>query len=162
MKGIIKDPWRVEAPLKPEPKPAKVEGKKIDLSEIDWDKDLKLPEGCLFRSKHGSVAVNSVRVDSANDALRDIARCLFELQEVGHVDASIGFHVDEFSHNVPASPEQGSSIRTSDGYQPAAAVWFVDAPYDLGMLRLVKLLAGAKRPYGEILKKWGVIPMIVR
>src|SRR6266542_3545200 len=79
--GIV-DPWRVVADA-PAPKPAPASPKsKIDLAEIDFDRDLRAPRTCTFDSKRGgSILVRSRDIEDQNDSLRRLVACLFQILE---------------------------------------------------------------------------------
>lgn len=167
-RGIV-DPWKVVAPLTPPPsKPAPTEAKK-NLSEIDFDADIRPPRMCVFRGKHSSVEVKNNNVSADNDALRDLLKCLFEVLELEDGpdlfdEQHIGLRLAERSFEPPAQDTQTATLSTGPGYTPAGAVFFRNQDLDQGLLRLVRILRTVqKRPgiEGErILKHYGITPML--
>jgi len=168
-KGIL-DPWRVvdSAPSTPESGPRPVR-ERMNVGDVDRDEDLRVANRSVFRSAHGSIEVHSARVASADDALRELVACLFELTDQAGGDAAfadlgIGFSLG--GRVGGATPQEGafSGLATPRGAAPAASLNFYGQPYDSGFLRLVRHL-GAVRPHrgaiGEtILKRRGVTPLL--
>ena len=152
-------------PTRPDPGAAASQGRaKTDVADVDRDEDLRVANRVLFRSAHGSLAVQSARVATADDALRELVRCLFELEERpgGHTafaDHGIGFALD--GRRGGATPQDGafSGLATPKGTSPAATLCFYGQPYDAGFLRLLRQLGAVRRhhpPGDEILKRRGV------
>ena len=163
-KGIV-DPWRVTDAPKRVVRP---EGKaKMDLSSIDFEADLRVPNRYVFRSAHGCIDVHNTEIETANDALRDLVQCLFALSRPveaspAFMEVGIGFSLGDSSCNVPEDELGHSGMYTVAGYTPAAAIYFVNQSYDDGMARLVRLLNTLRRSSSSegILRRWGVTPML--
>lgn len=166
-KGIC-DPWRVVEPFEP-PKPVALpERRRVNLDDIDFDADLRMPETCLFRSRHGSIRVKNKQVASSNDGLRDLVRCLFQIleQEDGpglFEDINVGFSLLDRKWLEPAAEVTASRLRTTEDYRPAATIWFRQQSFDRGMLGLIKLLNRVQQRPGmggeSILQRWGITPL---
>ena len=167
-KGII-DPWRIDEPFhKPAPSMTPTpEHKKINLSDIDWDADLRVAEAFIFQSRHGSIKVQNKAIASGNDALRDLVRCLFQILETMEgpdllENAKIGMKLHTREWQEPVSDLPVSRMRSTEAYIPEATIWFLQQTYDEGMLRLIRLLNNIRKRPGkngvEILNKWGVTP----
>lgn len=162
-RGIV-DPWRLTGPPKEVPKP---EGKaRIDLADIDFNADLRVPNRYVFRSVQGSVEVHNLEIETANDALRDLVVCLLALSRSPEAlsafdKAGIGCSLDQDTCNAPADVLSCAGMYTVAGYAPAAAVYFLNQSYNDGMARLVRLLNSFRHNQaGErILRRWGVTPM---
>jgi hypothetical protein len=168
-KGIV-DPWRVVDPIKPPPKPAATfTKKKINLNEIDFDADLRLPETMTLSSKHGTVMIKNTRISTANDGLRDLVQCLFQILELYDGPelfdrAAVGFKLADRVWLEPPPGVRAAAVSTAPGYMPETALWFHKTSYDSGMLQLIRLLNNVNRRTAkegsDILKRWGVIPMV--
>lgn len=164
-RGII-DPWRIVEPIKPEPPKPAPQGR-IDLDQIDFDKDLKARQSWVLRSKHGSIEVASKEIVTASDGLRHLVGCLFNiLEQIDGPDlfeqAGIGFTLDAREWNMPAKGVPVARHATSEG-TPVATLFFLNQPNDSGMLRLIRVLLTIQRRPGfegvDILHRWGVQPM---
>lgn len=168
-RGIV-DPWRVTEPFKT-PKKVNITAapKKINLSEFDWDADLKVPAVFWFRSKHGTIEVRNKQIDSGNDALRDLVNCLFEITE--EIDgpellesARIGIKLGDRQWQEPAAAVAYSLLKTTPDYTPSTVLWFIQQTYDDGMAQLIHLLNKVHKRIGNkgknILKRWGVMLII--
>jgi hypothetical protein len=168
-KGIL-DPWRVEdaaqLPATAGPHPAP---QRTNVADLDRDEDLRVANRIVLRSEQGSIAVQSTRVASDNDALRELVSCLFELTEgpggdAPFADLGIGFSLGD--RHAGARPAAGtfSALMSHEGVEPAAALYFSHQPYYYGFHRLVRLLGAMRRRRGgagrEILKRWGVTPLL--
>lgn len=161
-RGIV-DPWRIVEPLyKPAPPPPPPENKRIDLTQIDIDADLRAPQQCAIRCRSGSILIRSKKIESGNDALRELARCLKQLALDKANEATL--RDLEISVHIGAAPETTTNARlaTAEGYEPTVAICFHRQTCDDGMLRLIKFLnAVSRRPANaDVLKKWGVVPMM--
>lgn len=167
-KGIV-DPWRVAEPFeKPKPAPLPT-ARRINISEVDFDADLKVAEVCYIRSPRGTIEVKNKRLTSGNDALRDLVQCLFQILEEEDgpdlfEEINVGFKLHGRAWLEPAVDVPAASIATSSDYVPEARIWFLRQPFGDGMLRLIKLLNAVQRRPGaggeDILKKWGITPMM--
>ncbi len=166
-KGIL-DPWRVvdSTPAVPESGSRHVR-ERVNVGDVDRDEDLRVANRAVFRSEHGSIEVNSPRVGSADDAVRELVSCLFDLTELASgdtafIDLGVGFVFD--GRRGGASPQPGAFAALTTGEDaPVAAVHFYKQSYDHGFLRLVRLLAALRRQgtAGEaILKRRGVTPLL--
>lgn len=168
-KGIV-DPWRVVDPIKPVARPAAVPTKKkINLNEVDFDADLRVAETMTLSSRHGSVMLQSTHIQTANDGLRALVQCLFEILELYDGPelfdaAGIGFKLADRVWNEPPLGVRAAAISSSAGYVPDVALWFHKTSYDSGMLQLLRLLNNVRRRSlkegSDILKRWGVTPMM--
>lgn len=167
-KGIV-DPWRIDEPFhKPAPPPSMgMERKKINLSDIDWDADLRVAESYIFQSRHGSIKVQNKTITSGNDALRDLVCCLFQVLETMDgpdllENAKIGIKLHTREWQEPVADLPVARMRSTEAYTPEATIWFLQQTFDEGMLRLIRLLNSVRKRSGkagvEILNKWGVTP----
>jgi hypothetical protein len=166
-RGIV-DPWRVVDDV-PGPRHAAGRRRKIDLSEIDFDRDLRAPQHCTFDSRAGSILVRSRDIANMNDALRELVSCLFQLLERSDgpdlfEPIGVGFLLGEREWLLPRRNCPAAMIETGSGSSPRAALYFLQQSYDDGMLRLIRLLCavnGRTGPNGrDILKRWGVVPLL--
>ncbi len=162
------DPWRVvDSALPTTPSGPRHVRERINVADIDCDQDLRVANRYLLRSEHASIEVQSPLVAGADDALRELVSCLFELSELAPGDAAfiglgIGFFFD--GRRGGAAPLDGAFAALTTGEDaPVAAVHFYKQSYDHGFLRLVRLLAAVRRQgaAGEaILKRRGVTPLL--
>jgi hypothetical protein len=165
----VEDPWRVVDPIyKTKPEPTPWRPNTIDVTEIDFDRDLRVPQSCVFGSRFGSIQVRSRDINNSNDALRNLMCCLFEILEQPDGPAlfehiQVGFSLAGRNWLIPEDGCPSALLKTKDGYDPPAALYFRRQNYDRGMLRLIKLLIsimGRPGPKGQmILRRWGVVPM---
>lgn len=168
-KGIV-DPWRIVEPLrKPVVPPTPLlPGQKVNLDQIDFDADLRVPQKCAIRSRSGSILVHSKQIETGNDALRDLVRCLFQLVDKKEPAAEMTRLGIAFAYGTRqwriSSMAPSARLATSDGYEPATCLHFLQQTYDDGMLHLIKFLNASSRRPGpagaDILKRWGVVPMM--
>ena len=167
--GIV-DPWRVveHAPVaKPKASSAK---RKIDLGEIDFERDLRVPRRCTFESQRGgSILVQSREIEDQNDALRQLVGCLFQILERSDGPdlferIGVGFLLGEREWLLPRKNYPAAVIETASGSKPRAALYFLGQSCDDGMLRLIKLLCSVNARSGkhgrDILQRWGVVPLL--
>jgi hypothetical protein len=168
-KGIL-DPWRVvdaaPPPATSGPRPAP---ERTNVADVDRDEDLRAANRIVLRSEFGSIAVESTRVASDNDALRELVSCLFELTEgrggdAAFADLGIGFSLGD--RHAGARPAVGtfSALMSQEGVEPVAAIYFSHQLYDHGFRRLVHLLGAMRRrrrvAVGRVLTRWGVTPLL--
>lgn len=154
-KGIV-DPWKQVAPLRPAPRPETSE--RVDLEDIDLDADLEIPGRYVLRSKHASIDIVHVRVESPRTALDVLADCLADLRKVkplgaAMIAAGVGVRCRTGSWNIPQEGTPASILQSSN-----ATVWFVGRDFDQGILALVKLLRESAA--SSTLRKWGIVPML--
>lgn len=161
----MKDPWRPDEPLRPEPVPQIRPGKKVNLGD-DLDDDLREPGVHRFACRGGSVKVEHIAVNSVSDALYRLVACLHELwkdekmrptfrgenvsAKLGEVIVGAAFLVDDAA----------TIFTTSEDYEPYAQLRLVNQVYDDGMIRLLRLLKSAEHRHPEILATWGIVPML--
>ncbi len=154
-KGIV-DPWKQVAPLRPAARPNTSE--RVDLEDIDLDADLEIPGRYVLRSKHASIDIVHVRVESPRSAFDVLADCLAELRKVkplgaAMISAGIGVRCRTGAWNIPPEGTPASTLHSSN-----ATVWFVGRDFDQGVLALVKLLRESAA--SPTLRKWGIVPML--
>ncbi len=136
MRGIV-DPWRVAEPIRSEEQTAAASSSnaKIDLDQLDFDRDLRVPRSYTFRARAGGIAVCSKEIATDNDALRQLVRCLFDLVDAkdgAHrlEEIRVGFSQEDRRWLVPASNCPAAMLQTSEGYVPATALYFVGQSYE--------------------------------
>lgn len=160
-KGIV-DPWRVVTPVVEPPREPR-----IDLRDIDLDADLRTPNRYTFRTANASIQVNSVRIETGCDALRDLANLLFNLIEIREAAAQLKAAGVSFETNGRAwnmgLERVGSTLATPESYLTPTRLHFADPDLNQGMERLVRVLTQAKSrpgPLGAALfKRWGITPL---
>lgn len=169
-RGIV-DPWKVVSPLKEPPPPkAPEKGEKVNLADVDMDADIRPSQRCVFRGKHSSIEVMGKDVYSENDGLKNLVRCLYDiftLCDDGKElldEQNIGFQYGTHHHALPGEEVPSAKLKTTPDYAPSSIVVFREQTIDDGLLRLVRLLRKVQRRPGstgeDILKKWGVTPML--
>jgi hypothetical protein len=169
MRGIV-DPWRVVEPLHAPGSEAanSAAPRRVNLDQIDFDRDLRVPQSCTFRSRAGSIRVHGRSIASGSDGLRELVSCLFQILDAKtgtdwFESADLGFSLSARQWRLPPSDCPAAALRTADGYEPQTALYFRRQTYDDGMLRLIKLLQHVNRRPGDegqqILKRWGVVPL---
>lgn len=154
-KGIV-DPWKMVQPLRPPPREER--GERLDLDDIDLDADLEIPGRYVIRSKHASIDIHHVRVDSPRSALDVLADCLAELRKIKPLGAAmiasgIGVRCRTGAWNIPPDGTPASLLQSTN-----ATVWLVGKDIDQGILALVKLLRESAA--SSTLRKWGIVPML--
>jgi hypothetical protein len=167
-KGIV-DPWRITEPLDVTRGAAtQAHDTRINLDQIDFDRDLRRPRSYTFRARGGSICVHSPEIGTDNDALCLLVRCLFELLALKHgplrfEEVPAGFSQENRRWCVPAPDCPSARLVTGAAYTPATELYFLRQTADEGLLRLGKLLCAFNRRGGqesEILKRWGVVPIL--
>ena len=170
-KGIV-DPWRIVTPLvepKKAPRVATQTKAKIDLANIDWDADLRVPGMYIFRATGCCIKVTNKQIFTGCDALRDLVQCLFQILELIDgpdllEEANIGLVLHDREWLVPQAEVRASLLSTPVDYAPKSMLYFRMQSQDHGMLRLVRLLNRVIRRPGTageyIVKRWGVEPIL--
>jgi hypothetical protein len=166
--GIV-DPWRVVDDDAARPAAA-ARKRKINLDEIDFDRDLRAPRCCTFDSRRGgSILVRSRDIEDQSDALRQLVGCLFQILERSDGPdlferIGVGFVLGEREWLLPRRGCPASVIETAGGNTPRAALYFLQQSCDEGLLRLIKLLCSIGARSGkhgrDILQRWGVVPLL--
>jgi len=154
-KGIV-DPWRIVAPLRPEPEVVRPpEKQKVNPSDIDLDAELRITQYYILRSTKGSVRIDSKDITTESDAIKLLVHCFMHLVTTPkHAtlfkDAGIGFSSHERRWNVPTEP--ASTLKTKE-----STLYFAKQTFDEGMLALVGVLNRIGR---DVLQKYGVSTLL--
>lgn len=154
-KGIV-DPWRKVEPLRPAPRRPTPERK--NLEDVDLDADLAIPGSCVIRTRHASIRVSHVRVETPKDALDVLAECVAALwRSTATADAlrhcGIGVRCRSGAWNMPDDATPASTLKSSN-----ATLWFIQQTLDQGVLALAKVLRADAA--SAAIKKWGITPML--
>ncbi len=155
-KGIV-DPWRVTTPLRPTEKKTPPPGQKINPGEVDFEADIRESGRYIFTGTHGSVEVCKRGLVTADDGLKLLVQCLFEVLEQDEgpdllEEAGLGIVLNTREFDKPTADIPHASLTG-----PGIGLYFLRQTYDHGMLRLVRLL---RKTNLNILTKWGVTPML--
>lgn len=157
-KGIV-DPWRVVAPLRPEPDVVRLpEKQKVNPSDIDLDAELRITQYYVLRSPKGSVRIDSKDIATENDAVKLLTHCFLHLvctpkYAAFFKEAGIGFSTPERRWNVPKGP--ASTLTTEE-----STLYFAKQAFDEGMLALVSVLNRINRDNRGLLSKYGVSTLL--
>lgn len=140
-KGIV-DPWRVVAPLRPEPVAARPEKQKMNPEDIDMDADLRVTQFYVLRSKHGSIRVDSKVIATEDDALKLIVECFLALSATPRYAALF-------------KEAELSSCVTDD-----TTLRFSKHAFDEGVRTLIGVLNSIGRDNPALLKKYGISTLL--
>lgn len=160
----MKDPWRPDEPLRPEPSP-KIRGKKMNLGD-DVDDDLREPGVHRFSCRGGSVKIEHVEVNSVSDALYRLVACLHDLWKDEKMrptfrGENVSATLDETTVGASFLVDDSATIFTTfEDYTPYAQLRLVNQVYDDGMIRLLRLLKAGEHRHPKTLATWGIVPML--
>lgn len=156
-KGIV-DPWRTVDTVRPPVRVVTSSKERIDVAEIDFDADLAVPGRFVIRSTHACFDVLSVHVRTPKDALSVLANCIWDVRLIKPLGAEllatdIGVRCRDRTWNEPLVNVAASVLKSDD-----VTIWFVEKPFDQGMLALARIL---RKPEGmPICKRHGVTVML--
>lgn len=156
-KGIV-DPWRTVDSVRPPERVAAPTQERIDIAEIDFDADLAIPGRYILRSAHSCFDVISIHIATPKDALSVLANCIWDahiIKPLGEalLSAGIGVRCRDRVWNQPPTDAAASTLKSDD-----VTIWFVEKPFDQGMLVLARIL---RMPEGaHTCKRHGVTVML--
>lgn len=135
-KGIV-DPWRVDVPLRPEPKPER--GERINLDEIDLDEDIQPSGTFVLRGVHAAIRVDHPQVRTEADGLAAIIGLLLDVTKRPDCARALAPFGLVLGKRTWGAPSDGKAAHYKSG---DAVLWFKEAPrVDEGLLDLVRRLS---------------------
>lgn len=134
-KGIV-DPWRVDVPLRPEPKPER--GERIDLDEIDLDEDIRPSGTYVLRGTHAAIRADHPQIRTEADGLAVIVGLLLDVVQDPACARSLVAFGFTLGKRTWGAPSDGKAAHYKAG---EAVLWFKEAErVDVGLLDLVRCL----------------------
>ena len=161
-KGIV-DPWRITTPIQPKKEDLKKVTKR-DVTDQDFEADLRIPGQHRFQGEFGSIKITSHQIRTQSDAVAVLGDCLEAIKKKYKSDFLEKFTIrtttDVHASESFSSEEWPGFIKTGPGYEPKIEIRFMVKEYGRAILCLLELFKEVKRRGGgDLLKKYGIEPI---